>query len=69
MHWAIPEIRRTPPKEDMGIPKFLHTFFIGNSQKNNHSFGREGKEDLGIPKNFDHFWYKKWEFPIFFYCF
>ena len=24
--WAIPEIRCTPPKEDMGIPKILTTF-------------------------------------------
>ena len=48
----------------MGIPKFLATFFIGNSQKNIHFFGRMGKEDVGIPKNCDRFWYKIWEFPI-----
>ena len=33
IHWAIPEIRCTPPKEDMGIPKFLTTLFIGKSKK------------------------------------
>ena len=43
----------------MGFPKFLATFFIGNSQKNIHFLGRKGKEDMGIPKIFDRFWYKK----------
>ena len=46
---AIPEIRCTPPKEDMGIPKILTTFFIGKSQKIKHFFGGKGKEDMGIP--------------------
>ena len=53
--WAIPEIRCTPPKEDMGIPKILTTFFIGKSQKIKHFFGCKGKEDMGIPKIFNHF--------------
>ena len=53
--WAIPEIRCTPPKEDMGIPKFLTTFFIGKSRKIKHFFGRKGKEDMGIPKICNHF--------------
>ena len=55
------------PKEDMGIPKILTTFFIGKSQKFKHFFGGKGKEDMGIPKIFNHFEYKKWEFPIFYY--
>ena len=67
MHWAIPEIRCTPPKEDMGIPKLLTTFFIGKSPKIKHFFGCKGKEDMGIPKIFNHFNLKKWEFPIFYY--
>ena len=54
-HWAIPEIRCTPPKEDMGIPKILTTFFIGKSKKIEHFFGCKGKEDMGIPKIFNHF--------------
>ena len=44
-----------PPKEDMGIPKILPAYFIGNSSKIKHFFGREGKEDMGIPKMFDRF--------------
>ena len=44
-----------PPKEDMGIPKMLTTFFIGKSQKIKHFFGCKGKEDTGIPKIFSHF--------------
>ena len=32
MNLAIPEIRWTPPKEDMGIKK-KNTFFIGKSKK------------------------------------
>ena len=53
--WAIPKIRCTPPKEDMGIPKILITFFIGKSKKIKHFFGHKGKEDMGIPKIFNHF--------------
>ena len=33
MQWAIPEIRCTSPKEDMGIPEILTTFFIEESPK------------------------------------
>ena len=55
LNWAIPEIRCTPPKEDMGIPKILTTFFIGKFQKIKHFFGCKGKEDMGIPKIFNHF--------------
>ena len=53
-YWAIPDIRCTPCKEDMGIQKLLPTFFIGNSppKKKNYSFGREGKDDTGIAKIF-----------------
>ena len=51
----------------MGIPKKLTTFFIGKSQKIKQFFGCKGKEDMGIPEIFNHFWYKKWEFPIFYY--
>ena len=32
-NWAIPEIRCTPPREDIGITKILLTFVIGNSKK------------------------------------
>ena len=39
----------------MGIPKILTTFFIGKSKKIKHFFGRKGKEDMGIPKIFNHF--------------
>ena len=53
--WAVPEIRCTPPKEDMGIKKNSTTFFIGKSQKIKHFFGCKGKEDMGIPKIFNHF--------------
>ena len=28
-HWAIPEIRCTPRKEDMGIQNILSTFIVG----------------------------------------
>ena len=55
LQWAILEIRCTPPKEDMGIPKILTTFFIGKSKKIKHFFGCKGKEDMGIPKIFNHF--------------
>ena len=55
VNWAIPEIRCTPPKEDMGIPKILTTFFIGNSKKIKPFFSRKGKEGMGIPKIFNHF--------------
>ena len=65
--WAIPEIRCTSPKEDMGIPKIVTTFFIGKSQKSKQFFGCKGKEDMGIPKIFNHFKYKKLEIPIFYY--
>ena len=65
IYWAIPEITCTPPKEDMRIPTILPTFFIGKSKKIKHFFGCKGKEDMGIPKIFNHFQYKKWEFPIF----
>ena len=51
---GIPEIRCTSPKEDMGIPNILTTFFIGKSQKIKHFFGCKGKEDMGIPKIFNH---------------
>ena len=70
------------PEEDMGIPKILPTFFIRNSPKIKHFFGRKGKEDMGIPKNFDRllykngnsqffycFWHKKLGIPIFFFFF
>ena len=30
---AIPEIRCTPPTEDMGISKILPTFFVWDSKK------------------------------------
>ena len=76
-YWAIPEIKCTPPKEDMGILKILATFFIGKSQKIKHIFGCKGKEDMGIPKIFHHFStkngnsqfftifdIKNWEFPF-----
>ena len=33
-YWAIPQVRCTPPKEDMGIPIIVPTFFIGNFQNN-----------------------------------
>ena len=63
--WAFPEIRCTPSKEDMGIPqKYVH-FSLGIPKKIKHFFGREGKKDIGIPKNFDRFSAKKWEFPNF----
>ena len=39
----------------MGIPQILTTFFIGKSPKIKHFFGRKGKEDMGIPKIFNHF--------------
>ena len=55
LYWAIPEIKCTPPKEDMGIPKILTTFFIGKSKKIKLCFGCKGKEDMGIPKIFHHF--------------
>ena len=55
MQWAIPEIRGTPRKEDMGIPKILITIFNGKSPKIKHFFGCKGKEDMGIPKIFNHF--------------
>ena len=48
----------------MGIPKTFPTFFIGNSPKIKHFFGRKGKEDMGIPKISDRFWDNKWEFPF-----
>ena len=38
---------------------------MGNPPKIKHFFGRKGKEDMGIPKIFDHFQNKKWEFPFF----
>ena len=76
--WAIPEIRCTPPKENMGIPKILTTFFIGKSPKIKHFFGCKGKENMGIPKYsiifstkdgnsqfFLKFWHKKFGIPIF----
>ena len=47
LDWDISEIKHTHPKEDVGIPNFLHTFFIG---KNNYIFGPQGKEDMGIQK-------------------
>ena len=47
----MPEIRCTPPKEDMGIPKILTTFFFGESPKIKHFFGCKGKEYMGIAKN------------------
>ena len=50
VHWAILEIRCTPPKEDMGIPKILTTFFIGKSKKKLSTF-------LVARVN------KTWEFP------
>ena len=53
--WAIPEIRCTLNKEDMGITKILTTFFIGKSKKIKYFFGCKGKEDMGIPKIFNHF--------------
>ena len=40
--WVIPEIRCTPPKEDMGIPKNLTTFSIGKSPKIEHFFWLQG---------------------------
>ena len=43
------------PKEDMRISKILVTLFFGNSLKINHIFGHKGKEDMRIPKIFDHF--------------
>ena len=43
------------PKEDMGIPPKLTTFFIGKSPKIKHFFVCKGKEDMGIPKIFNHF--------------
>ena len=52
---GIPEIRCTPPKEGMGIPKILTTFFIGKSPKIKHFCGCKGKEDTGIPRIFNHF--------------
>ena len=54
-YWAIPEIRCTPPKEDMGILKILTTVFIGKSPKIKHFFACKGKEDMEIPKMFNHF--------------
>ena len=52
---GLSEIRCTPPKEDKGILNCLsHKFFIGNSQKVRHFFVCKGKEDMGIPKIFDH---------------
>ena len=68
-YWVIPEIRCTPPKEDMGIPKNLTTFFIGKSQKIKHFFGCKGKEDMGIPKIFNRFLVQKMGIPNFFYYF
>ena len=53
-----------PLKEDMGITNILPTFFIGNIQINKHILGRKGKEDMEIPKIFDHFWYKVQEMEI-----
>ena len=53
--WAIPEIRCTPPKEDMGIPKILTTFFHWEIPQIKHFFGCMGKEDMVIPKIFNHF--------------
>ena len=77
-HWAIPEIRCTPPKEDMGIPKNFATFFIGKSQKIKHFFGCKGKKTWEFPKYsitfstqngnsqfFTIFDIKNWEFPCF----
>ena len=53
-HWAIPGIRCTPRKEDMGIPQILTTFFIGKSPQIKHFFGCKGEENMGIPKIFNH---------------
>ena len=73
--WAIPEIRCIPP-EDMGIIKILPTFFIiwkltkkkkkkKKKKKLNHIFGGNSKEDMGDPRNFDHFLYKNGNFQFF----
>ena len=66
-HWTIPEITCTPPKEDMGIPKILTTFFIGKSPKNKHFFGCKGKKDMRISKVFNHFSYKNGNSQFFYY--
>ena len=65
MQWAIPEIRCTPPKEDMGIPKNLTKFFIVKSKKIKHLFGCNGKEDMRIPKNIQSFLVQKIGIPNF----
>ena len=65
--WAIPEVRCTPPKEDMGIPKILTTFWIGKSQKTNTFLVARVKKTWEFPKYsiilvqnfFKYFWHKK----------
>ena len=55
----------------MGIIKILPTFFIiwkltKKKKKNlNHIFGGNSKEDMGDPRNFDHFLYKNGNFQFF----
>ena len=78
VHWAIPEIRCTPPEEDMGIPKILTTFFIGKSQKISTFLVARAKKTWEFPKYsiifskknlnsqfFTIFDIKNWGIPIF----
>ena len=54
------------------LKKFYSHFSLGipPPKKINHIFGCKDKEDVEIPKNFDCFWYEKWEFSFFFlFCF
>ena len=77
--WAIPEIRCTLPKEDMGIPKKLTTFFIGKSKKLSTFLGARVKKTWEFPKYsiifstkngnsqiFYYFWRKQLGIPTFF---
>ena len=63
-YWAIPVIWcSSSPRRRHGNPTDFTHIFHGEFPKNNHFFGCNSKEDMGIQIILVVFWYTKWKFP------